>query len=325
MIFYTGREVKERNMYKGSTKFLNTFPPPEMMVRSYLMAERPFRIWGNLYYVGNSWCASHLIDTGDGLILLDTGCYAELPYLLDAVWSLGFDPRMIQIIIVSHAHHDHYGAARALKDITGAEIYFGAVDAQDMEKRPAWFEEHNRNRDCKDEGFEADHLLEDGEHILLGNTDIRCILTPGHTLGTMSHFWTAWDRQGDARRVGIYGGSGFGTVRTDFLLSAGLPLSLQKSFADSLEKVRGEQVDIMLGNHPCHNDTFSKHRKELNGEADAFVDRDEWLRFLGELGDSYQSFLQLSKEEQGQLFEKSYFVQFCGDHAAAWMKKNLGK
>mgnify|MGYP001712241770 CR=1 FL=1 len=33
----------------------------------------PFRIWGNVWYVGDSWVCVHLIDTGDGLLLIDSG------------------------------------------------------------------------------------------------------------------------------------------------------------------------------------------------------------------------------------------------------------
>ena len=52
-------------MERISPRFLNTFPPDKMLCHPYWMAEPPFRIWGNLYFVGNSWCSSHLIDTGD--------------------------------------------------------------------------------------------------------------------------------------------------------------------------------------------------------------------------------------------------------------------
>lgn len=88
-------------------------PPPELLRRSYLMYEEPFHIVGNVYFVGNTWCCSHLIDTGEGLILLDTPCLPELAYLLDGIWRLGFNPRDIKYILVSHAHMDHYGADRA--------------------------------------------------------------------------------------------------------------------------------------------------------------------------------------------------------------------
>lgn len=89
--------------------------------------------------------------------------------------------------------------------------------------RQEWFHRHNRERIPPDENFQADRLLEDGETVELGDTQIQCVLTPGHTLGTMSHFWTAHDRERGPARIGIYGGAGFGTVRTAFLEEAGSP------------------------------------------------------------------------------------------------------
>lgn len=303
-----------------SHRFLNTFPAPEMLRHPYLMAERPFRIWGNLYFVGNSWCSSHLIDTGDGLILLDTGCLAELPYLLDNIWSVGFDPREIKIILISHAHHDHYGAANALQRITGAQVYIGAVDAADMAARPEWFKQHNMERIPEEENFKADYLLEDGDIISMGNTKIECVLTPGHTPGVMSHFWTAYERDGRAAKVGIYGGSGFSTVRTEFLKAAGLPLSLQSEFLRSIDKVYDRKVDLMLGNHPCHNDTFAKARRIQAGDSDAFLDSSLWQTFLDELKNSCVEFFKLTKEEQAPLYSQSYFADYCGDNAAKYFK-----
>lgn len=303
-----------------STRFLNTFPPDEMLRHSYLMAEKSFRIWGNLYFVGNSWCSSHLIDTGEGLILLDTPCLAELPYLLDSIWAAGFDPRSIKIILISHAHHDHYGAASALQHITGAEIYFGALDAEDMKTRAWWFEEHNRERIPEEDCFQADRLLNDGDMITLGNTEIKCILTPGHTLGTMSHFFNACDGNGNTVRVGIYGGSGFGTVRTEFLNRAKLPLSLQDEFVQSIDKVINLPIDLTLGNHPCHNDTFDKFKRICEGETDAFINPGEWKGFLTELKESYLTFMKLTPEEQAELYLESHFADYCGPHALRWFK-----
>ena len=308
-------------MERISPRFLNTFPPDKMLCHPYWMAEPPFRIWGNLYFVGNSWCSCHLIGTGDGLILLDTPCLAELPYLLDSIWSVGFNPREIRMILISHAHHDHYGAASALRHITGAKICLSAVDAADMAARPEWFHRHNRERIPPDENFRADRLLEDGETVKLGDTQIQCALTPGHTPGTMSHFWTAHDRERGPARIGIYGGAGFGTVRTAFLEEAGLPLSLQQAFEASIQKVWYRPVDLMLGNHPCHNDTFSKWRRLQAGEQNPFWDPSEWQRFLGELRCSYRAFMALAPADQTALYERSRFCDYCGDRAARWFQR----
>ena len=71
---------------------------------------KPFRIFGNLYYVGDKKVCSHLIDTGDGLILIDTGYQHSQHLLIESIYSLGFDPRDIKIIIHSHGHFDHFCA-----------------------------------------------------------------------------------------------------------------------------------------------------------------------------------------------------------------------
>jgi len=310
-------------MSEISKRFLNTFPPDDFMEHSYYMAEDPVMIWGNLYFVGNSWCSSHLIDTGEGLILLDTGCRAELPWLLDSIWRLGFNPHEIKKIIISHAHHDHYGAARSLVYLTGAKTYISRVDGEDMLASSERIDKMNHQRIPPDEVFQADILLDDGDIIELGNTKIRCVLTPGHTVGVMSHFWDVY-RGNESKHVGIYGGAGFGMLSEKSLRHNGMPQYLRKSFLDSIDKVWDENVDIMLGNHPCHNDTFIKAARLTSGDAEAFVDPDEWKRFLLEMRNSYNKFLSLSDEEDKELFENSGFLNFCGINARSQIQYHAG-
>ena len=65
-----------------------------------------------------------LIDTGDGLILIDTGLNAETCYLvIDRIWQSGHDPRDIKKILLTHWHNDHTCNARVLHELTGAEIW----------------------------------------------------------------------------------------------------------------------------------------------------------------------------------------------------------
>lgn len=70
-------------------RFGNMMPPEEEVKRPYLIDRAPFRILENLYYVGNQWCSSHLIDTGDGLLLLDTPCASGLPRICGIILSGG--------------------------------------------------------------------------------------------------------------------------------------------------------------------------------------------------------------------------------------------
>ena len=88
----------------------------------------PFKVIGNLYFVGTIPASAHLIDTGDGLILLDSG-YPETLYLvLQSIYELGFNPYDIKYILHSHGHIDHIGGTRALAELTGAKTVIGRLD-----------------------------------------------------------------------------------------------------------------------------------------------------------------------------------------------------
>ena len=88
----------------------------------------PFRIFGNLYFVGTVPASTHIIDTGAGLIMIDPGYPQSLYLVIDNMYRLGLDPHDIKIIVITHGHYDHLGAARALVEMTGAKTYIGKED-----------------------------------------------------------------------------------------------------------------------------------------------------------------------------------------------------
>lgn len=239
---------------------------------------RPGRIWGNLYFVGTRPASSHLIDTGDGLILIDAGFPEALGDLIKNIRFLGFDPMDICKILLSHGHYDHAGAARDLAQMTGAKIYLGKGDLKIVTG-----EEDSSLAELFDASytqfFTPDVLLSDGDHVSLGNTDILCLSTPGHTDGTMSFFFDVTDGKRQYR-AGMFGGAGTNTLTGEFLSARSLPYSNRELFFASIERLKNEKVEIFLGNHVGNNDTEGKLQRIANGEADAFFAPDEWLSFL---------------------------------------------
>ena len=248
-----------------------------------------FRIFGNLYYVGDKKVTSHLIDTGDGLILFDTGYGHTLHMQLASIRSLGFDPMDIRYIIHSHGHFDHFGSGNELRALTGAQVCMSGVDTRLLREMPerALIQWGPRPTDpvCW-----PDIELEDGDHIRLGNTDITCVLSPGHTCGTMTFFFDVTDGQ-QTLRAGYFGGAGLLTVYKDYCRKFGLPLNKSQMMEDTLKKLKGYHVDIMLGNHPPQNRTLEKRQCMLDypGEND-FVNPAAWLQFLEAQEDRLQGF-----------------------------------
>ena len=80
----------------------------------------PCKIIANTYFVGTYQASCHLIDTGDGLILIDPGYSNTLYLVVDSIRKLGFDPGDIRYILCTHWHGDHTAATRPLVGISGA-------------------------------------------------------------------------------------------------------------------------------------------------------------------------------------------------------------
>jgi len=70
-----------------------------------------------------------LLDDPDGCTLIDTGVPGKADAILQAIRTLGKQPRDIKHILLTHAHADHIGSAHALKQATGAQTYMHALDA----------------------------------------------------------------------------------------------------------------------------------------------------------------------------------------------------
>ena len=253
----------------------------------------PFRIFGNLYYVGNKKVCMHLIDTGAGLLLFDTGYGNDFYLLLESIRELGFDPHDVKIIIHSHGHFDHINGGNAMRDLFGSKIYMSKVDTELIKERP-------ERALCEYGPFKypemcwPDEEIEDGQVISLGNTSVRCVLTPGHTFGTMTYFFDAVDETGKKLHVAYMGGCGFLTVYKKYCRRMGLPENKLESMGASIEKVRGEKVDIVIGNHPSQNCTLQKRQWMIDHPDDPnpFINPAAWGLFLNELDAARKALLE---------------------------------
>ena len=257
---------------------------------------KPFRIYGNLWFVGNRDVGSYLLDTPEGLILIDTTYPETRAQMIQSIWEAGFDPRNIRYILHTHGHFDHFGATDFLVSLSGAETFLGEADARMFRERPE-LALLNEAHYTYLELFKVDHEIHDGDVISLGGTSIRCIACPGHTMGVMC-FIIDLEENGEKKTAGLYGGIGTGTVCRDFVEEMGT-WDYREHFIESLEKVRGEHIDITLGNHTAQNDTEGKYRR-MAEEPDApnpFIDPEEWEHFIVGAEENYRKMLE--DEENG--------------------------
>lgn len=240
----------------------------------------PFRIFGNVWYVGDSWVCIHLIDTGDGLLLLDGGNIGATAMLVNAIWEAGFNPADVRWMVLSHGHLDHIGAAVFFRNMFGTKLYMGEPDARNFREHPELSlvqESGSLGHDV----FEVDHEITDGETIRFGNTEMHFLLTPGHTDGVISVFFDVSDGE-RTLRAGYFGGFGFNTMQKVFLLDIGdTTFETRKVYLESLAKVRDRKVELFLGNHCVNNRTLEKAEMLKNGCKDnPFINSTEWGEYL---------------------------------------------
>jgi len=169
----------------------------------YSQPEEPFRLIGNIYYVGAKNIASYLVTTPQGDILIDTGTREMTPVIMANIEKLGFKVRDIKIMLSSHAHFDHIGGHAAMKKLTGARVMAIRQDAEALEA----------GKDLSplgDEGWtpvKVDRVLKDGDTVTLGGATLRAVWAPGHTPGC-----TVWTTSvpdgGRSYSVAIFGCGG---------------------------------------------------------------------------------------------------------------------
>lgn len=218
----------------------------------------PFRMVGNVYFVGTFQASSHLIDTGDGLILIDTGYENTLYMVVDSIHRLGFDPMDIKYIVNTHWHWDHTAATAFLAGITGAKTLIG------------W-----KDREKTLQYFTPDILLHEGDTLTLGNTTISFMETPGHTEGTISFFFDVTEAD-KTYRVGSFGGAGANTLVPGKLYYEGC----REDYRASVRRLKQEKVDVFLGNHVWNNNAYEYGKLLLQTGENRFMDSTLWGKFL---------------------------------------------
>ena len=206
-----------------------------------------FKIVGNFYYVGTYDLGCYLIDTGQGLILINTGIEGSYPLIKDNIEKLGFKVSDIKIITSTHGHRDHVGDIAAFQKASGAKVY--------MEERDAPTLESGGNidyRQPKGRGFyvyppiKVDMRTKPGDHIKLGNTDLTLHQAFGHTPGATSFTFTVQDA-GKTYNVLIYNSDGI-NQGVKLLGSPGYP-TIVEDFASTLKEQATYKPDIWVSSH----------------------------------------------------------------------------
>lgn len=236
---------------------------------------KPYRVVGNVYYVGSEGLSSYLITTSEGHVLLDAGMSAQGAKLVESnIVSLGFKLADVKILINSHAHYDHAGGLAQMKAVTGAKLYASSLDKPALEKGRHFGD--NENGLTPFAAVKVDRTIRDGQKIKLGEAVLTAHLTPGHTIGG-----TAWTmsviERGRPLNVVFFNSV---SVAGNALVGNKTYPKIVSDYRATFAKLKAMPADVFLPVHPEQGGLIAKRQRVLNGDNNAFIDSADMGRFV---------------------------------------------
>ena len=239
----------------------------------------PFRIAGNLYYVGATDAAAFLITGPEGHIVLDGGYPSTAPMIIASIAKLGFSIKDVKVLLNSEPHPDHGGGLGVLQQASGAELWASEASAYTLasggDDRDAvlplralvWIGVLGYPK------MRVDHRFKDGDTIRLGPLALTAHITGGHTRGCTS--WSFSVRDGE-RILNVVSACDLGVL--GFTRYSEQAADLERSF----RVLRSLPVDIWV---TCHARWWGRYRKFVasstaTNPTDPFIDPDGYRAYI---------------------------------------------
>jgi metallo-beta-lactamase class B len=215
----------------------------------------PARVFGNVYMVGTCGITALLITTPKGHFLIDGATDKAAEGIADNIRALGFDPKDVVYLLITHEHLDHAGGLAKLKTISGAKFAVRGPAKLAMETGLPVADDPQHGIHPAFPGIKADIIIADGETIQIGTQKLTVIATPGHSPGGTSYTWKSCEK--NLCRQFVYADS-LNAVSADtyrFSNNTAYVAMLRSSMAkiEALQK-----CDIMISPHPFQSDFFER-------------------------------------------------------------------
>lgn len=219
---------------------------------------KPFKIIGNVYYVGGTDMTIFLLTTPQGHILIDSTYERDVPWIRQNIEELGFNVRDIKILLNSHAHADHIEAHSQMKELTGAQVVMSEADGKTLAEGGGI----GQNGRPRFKAVTPDRLIKTGDTVTLGGTTLTAHVFPGHTRGATT--WVTQVEDGGKRYNFVFWG-GIGGVREPFVNNRNWP-TIAEDYADSLRRAKLLPCEIFTQGHTEGFAFMDKMNRLLKGE-----------------------------------------------------------
>jgi metallo-beta-lactamase class B len=255
----------------------------------------PFRIAGNLYYVGSADLASYLVVTPKGLILINSSLESSPPLIRKSVEQLGFHFSDIKILLISHAHGDHCAGSERIVKLTGAKYFVMDADVPVVESGGVKDFHYGAEADQHYPPAHVDRVLHDGDTVELGGTVLTAHLTAGHTKGTTT--WTMDEREnGRLLHVVIVGSP---NVNPGYKLvhNAAYP-QIAADYKREFVVLQSLPCDVFLGAHGGYFGLKEKYARWKSGDKNAFIDPAGYKAYVADRQRAFEAELDRQRQKK---------------------------
>ncbi len=233
---------------------------------SWTAPQKPFRIYGNTWYVGPHGLGVYLITAPTGHVLIDGGLPADAALIEANIRTLGFKLRDIKWILNSHAHFDHAGGIAQLLHDTGAQLIASAADTALLASGGRGDAQYGDRFSIPP--VHVTRTVTDNERMHLGNLVIAAHSTPGHTKGNVTWTWMSCEGTRCLHMVDV---ASLSAPSYKLIDNPKYP-DIVRDFAHSFAVVAGLPCDIPLGPHPDLVNFWTRMAKREQGNANALID-----------------------------------------------------
>jgi glyoxylase-like metal-dependent hydrolase (beta-lactamase superfamily II) len=256
----------------------------------------PFRIAGNLYYVGSKGLANYLITTPQGHILINSDLESSVPLIRASVERLGFKFSDIRILLISHAHWDHDAGSPAIKRLTGAKYMVMDGDVSVVESGGKTDFQYGKDPTTLYAPAKVDRVLHDGDEVKLGGATLVAHLTPGHTKGCTT--WTMKVNEGGKTYDAVIIGSPNVNEGYKLVNNAEYP-QIASDYDRTFRVLTSLPVDIFLGAHGSYFDLETKYPRLKEGATNPFIDPAGYKTYVAEREGAFRT--ELAKQNAKEL------------------------
>jgi metallo-beta-lactamase class B len=229
--------------------------------------QKPFKVFGNTYWVGTRGLGSVLITSDRGHVLIDGALPESVPQIRDHIRELGFKLEDVKLLLNSHVHFDHAGGLGELQRLTGARAAASGPASKVFASGASGRDDPQYGILPPIEPLKNVEVVRDGQVLKVGSLSVTAHDTPGHTPGGTSWSWRSCE---GARCVDVVYADSLSPVSADGFKFTTSPLL--KAFEKSHTTVERLKCDILLTPHPAFARILAKLAEREKGNMDAFID-----------------------------------------------------